>query len=53
MLTHRLAKGGLSLLALVLALAQPFGAVRAGTRASAGFHGTITMWAQTYTPAQA
>src|ERR671933_2017370 len=52
MLKHPLTKGGLSLLALVLVLVQPFGAVQARTR-TAGFHGTITFWAQTYTPAQA
>ena len=50
MLKHPLTTGGLSLLALVLMLVQPFGAVQARTRTSAGFHGTITMWAQAYTP---
>jgi ABC-type glycerol-3-phosphate transport system substrate-binding protein len=53
MLKHPLTKGGLSLLALVLVLVQPFEAVHARTRTAAGFHGTITFWAQTYTPAQA
>jgi ABC-type glycerol-3-phosphate transport system substrate-binding protein len=53
MLKRPLTKGNVSLLALVLVLVQPFGPVQAATRTSAGFHGTITFWAQDYTPAQA
>src|SRR2546421_7966757 len=53
MLKRPLTKGSVSLLALVLVLVQPFGPVQAATRTSAGFQGTITFWAQTYTPNQA